>query len=417
MRLPTETFIDAFADTPPALETTPSDGLQANGQSSDAALAVPPLLAADAALTTLPADTNSLPNKNVFLTIDNDTYYLSMFYSPSFTYTVYGFDGHDKITGYVGNDTIIGDEGNDLLHGGAGADVLSGGDDRDYLYGEEGNDWLDGGADIDVLFGGTGNDVLAGGEGADDLTGGAGEDALWGGDGFDTADYRVAPGVTVNLINPSLNAGDAAGDSYSSIEQFALSIRGDTFIGADAAVTVYGYVGNDWLYGSVDDDVLYGGDDIDVLYGEAGSDILSGENDNDWLDGGADGDFLIGGLGGDVLIGGAGEDVFRYFAVEDSQNRLINGVLQQDQILDFTQFEDVIDFSVIDADPGLPGDQAFVFIGDPTNYTGNWTGVITQLTWADGTTSLGVSIDADSDGEMLIYMSHPYQFTVFDFIL
>jgi Ca2+-binding RTX toxin-like protein len=210
MRLPTETFIDAFADTAPALETTPSDGLQANGQSSNAALAMPALLAADAPLVTASADTNSLLHRDVFLTTGNDTYFLSTFYSPSYTYTIYGFGGNDVITGYIGNDTIYGGDGNDVLEGGAGADVLSGGDGKDY------------------------------------------------------ASYRhAAAGVSIDLADPSLNAGDAAGDSYASIEQFRLSSHGDTFIGADAAVEVDGFDGNDWLDGSAGNDFLDGGADND----------------------------------------------------------------------------------------------------------------------------------------------------------
>jgi hypothetical protein len=124
---------------------------------------------------------------------------------------------------------------------------------------------------------------------------------------------------------------------------------------------------------------------------------------------------LWGGSGGDVLIGGAGADVFQYFAIEDSQNILINGVLQQDQIIDFAQGEDKIDLSAIDANPLLAGDQAFVFVADPAHYTGDWTGVLTQITWADGTASICVSTDADPECELIIYMSNPYQFTANDF--
>jgi Ca2+-binding RTX toxin-like protein len=508
MRQRTETFIDAFAETTPDRETTSSEGSRASGQSTDTALAMPPLLAADAPLPTAPADTNSLLHRDVFLSTGNDVYFLSTFYSPTYTYTVYGFSGNDRIAGYIGNDTIIGDEGNDWLHGGAGADVLSGGDGFDVasyqyatagvsidltmsssfwtgdaqgdvltsieqidltsfgdsfvaagaaftVHGFGGNDWLDGSAGNDSLYGGAdhdylfgeaaddflygeeGNDWLDGGAGDDLLDGGSGADALWGGDGYDHAAFIYAlTGVTVDLADPSLNAGDAAGDSYSSIEDFSLTPYDDTFIGADAAVTVSGFGGSDWLYGSTSNDFLYGDAGNDYLFGEAGKDLVVGDDGNDWIDGGTGddlviggaggdvldagvgNDFLVGGLGGDFLVGGADADIFNYSAVEDSQNLLINGVLQQDQIWDFTQGQDKIALSAIDANVYVAGDQAFRFIGDPSNHTGDdWTGVICQLTWADGTTSLGVSIDADSDGEMLIYMSHPYQFTASDFIL
>src|SRR4030095_2752339 len=84
---------------------------------------------------------------------------------------------------------------------------------------------------------------------------------------------------------------------------------------------------------------------------------------------------------------------------------------------DFTQGQDKIDLSGIDANPTLDGDQAFTFIADPTHYTGDWTGVVWQTTGANGIATINVSIDGDATPEMTIYMSHPYQFTAGDFIL
>ncbi|MCR9140392.1 MAG: hypothetical protein NXI27_30825, partial [Alphaproteobacteria bacterium] len=71
----------------------------------------------------------------------------------------------------------------------------------------------------DVLSGGDGNDTLDGGAGDDILDGGAGEDVLIGGEGSDTADYsRSLSDLVVDLGNLLNNAGDAAGDSFDSIE-------------------------------------------------------------------------------------------------------------------------------------------------------------------------------------------------------
>jgi hypothetical protein len=88
-----------------------------------------------------------------------------------------------------------------------------------------------------------------------------------------------------------------------------------------------------------------------------------------------------------------------------------------DQIADFTQGQDKIDLSTIDANPALAGDQAFTFIADPAHYTGDWTGVVWQTTAANGIATINVSIDGDAAPEMQIYMSHPYQLTASDFIL
>jgi serralysin len=155
----------------------------------------------------------------------------------------------------------------------------------------------------------------------------------------------------------------------------------------------------------------------DYLQGNAGDDVLYGQGGNDRLVGGIGNDTLVGGLGGDFLAGSEGADTFQYAAIEESQNILINGVSQLDQISDFTQGQDKIDLSLIDANPTLDGDEAFTFIADPAHYTGSWTGVVWQTTAANGIVTLNVSIDGDADPEMQIYMSHPYQFTASDFIL
>ncbi len=62
------------------------------------------------------------------------------------------------------------------------------------------------------------NDTLTGGDGAV-LEGGAGADELIGksvgSDGSVTASYEHATaGVTVNLLNPGLNTGEASGDTF-----------------------------------------------------------------------------------------------------------------------------------------------------------------------------------------------------------
>src|SRR5262249_59939952 len=112
-----------------------------------------------------------------------------------------------------------------------------------------------------------------------------------------------------------------------------------------------------------------------------------------------------------------GADTFVYTAVEESQNRVVGGLNQLDQIVDFTQGQDRIDLSEIDANPTLAGDQAFTFIADPANYHGDWTGTVWQTTAANGIATINVSIDGDAAPEMQIYMSHAYTFTANDFIL
>ena len=229
-----------------------------------------------------------------------------------------GGTGNDLLYGGAGNDTLDGGTGNDTLHGGAGADALIGGAGTDtadysgsaagvnvnlttgtglggdaqgdslsgieYLVGSSQDDTLtgdgsanrlEGGAGGDVLSGAAGTDSLYGGDGDDTLQGGAGADALYGGAGSDTADYSSSTAaVNVNLSTGSGSGGEAAGDTYSSIENAAGSSYNDTMTGDAGDNYLYGGAGNDALYGGQGDDTLRGGPGADTLNGGEGLDVL-----------------------------------------------------------------------------------------------------------------------------------------------
>jgi len=170
-------------------------------------------------------------------------------------HSTYTYTSDVTVDGGTGNDVIWTDEGNDTLIGGTG------------------NDWLDGGA---------GNDTLNGGADDDRLEGGAGADILNGGDGTDTASYvGSSAGVTIDLAAGTASGGDAAGDSFSLIEN---------------------------LLGSSYNDILYGDAGINVIDGGAGNDTIRGGGGNDTLTGGSGSDtFVIGeGDGFDTVSGGVG---------------------------------------------------------------------------------------------------------------
>ena len=273
--------------------------------------------------------------------------------------------------------------------GGPNNDILNGTSAADTLYGRGGNDTLNGLASADKLYGETGNDTLRGG---------LGDDRLDGGSGVDTASYSDATGgVDVRLLFGQ-GWGNRGADTLVSVENLTGGAYNDVLYGNDGKNIlrgsggnddVYGYGGNDTLYGgdgndklggAAGDNVLYGGnhDDqleggsgVDQLYGEAGTDGLFGGNGNDRLYGGAgddhlddlgDGDdWLVGGLGVDYLVGRAGSDTFAFETIQDT------GI--GEQIADFVQGVDRVDVSLIDADVGLGGDQAFTFLGNDTNFT------------------------------------------------
>ena len=103
------------------------------------------------------------------------------------------------------------------------------------------------------------NDTLIGDANNNELRGGSGADVLNGGGGFDFAGYQNAGvGVIASLANPASNTGDAAGDTYISIE----GLRGSDF--------------DDTLIGDANDNTLEGGAGADVLSGGAGNDTLTG---------------------------------------------------------------------------------------------------------------------------------------------
>ena len=166
----------------------------------------------------------------------------------------------------------------------------------------------------DVMFGLGGNDTLNGNEANDILEGGAGADVLNGGPGSDTASYAGSPAeVTVNLVTGIGTGGDAAGDTFTSIENLIGSAFDDTFTPDANANNISGGGGNDT--------VSYAGSPAAVNISLSGTPGTGGNAAGDVLGGvenliGSDfGDFLrgnlvLGGGGNDSVVGGTGNDRF-----------------------------------------------------------------------------------------------------------
>jgi len=380
--------------------------------------------------------------------------------------------GNDILSGDAGANTLQGWGGDDVLRGGAGADTLEGGvgfDTASYYTSAAGvtldlaagtgsggdavGDTLTG---IETLSGSNlGNDVLSGNAGAntlqgwggdDVLRGGAGADTLEGGAGTDTASYYTgAAGVAVDLGAGSASGGDAAGDVLGGIENLSGSNLGnDTLTGNGGANKLQGWGGDDVLRGGAGADVLEGGAGSDTAsyytgmvgvsidlgsgnasYGDAAGDTLtgienlSGSQGGDILDGNAGanvlqgwngGDSLVGRGGKDTLTGGAGADHYYFTALGDS----VVGI-NADLVTDFSHAQaDIIDLSIMDANSGLDGNQAFSFIG-----ANLYSGVAGQLRYAvaNGVTTVAGDVDGDKVSDFHISLTGSIALVAADFAL
>jgi serralysin len=252
--------------------------------------------------------------------------------------TINGNAANNFLSGNGGNDTLSGLDGNDTLEGGVGADALNGGDGFDFasyqnagagvgaaliftglfdageavgdrftsiegLIGSKFDDTLIGNIGGNILKGMAGNDDLYGLWGDDVLIGGAGRDNLDGGVGFDFASYEGgAVGVFASLATPARNTGEAAGDTYNSIEGL---------IGTSL---------NDQLGGNFGDNELRGG---------AGNDQLAGLGGDDRLDGGTGDDTMAGGFGDDIFVFGEG---YGHDTITDWQDSILSFFFDNDHI-------------------------------------------------------------------------------------
>jgi Ca2+-binding RTX toxin-like protein len=270
-----------------------------------------------------------------------------------------GADGDDTIQSGAGDDAVSGGNGNDLINAYAGADTIDGGAGIDTVYydssavgvridlalhtasgGDAQGDTLTGIENLvgsaldDILIGDAGANALNGGAGNDQFNGHEGADSFAGGAGIDTVFFNTSTaGINANLTTGIGLGGDAAGDTYSGIENLVGSAFADAMNGDAGANTLDGGAGDDVLAGRAGADILQGGAGIDTATygssaagvqidltlhtasgGDAQGDTLTGIENvtgsafNDTLIGDAGANDLRGDVGDDVIRGGAGAD-------------------------------------------------------------------------------------------------------------
>lgn len=230
-------------------------------------------------------------------------------------------------------------------------------DGNDNITGTANDDTINGLGGNDVIAGAGGNDTIDGGGQSDRLFGDQGDDILIGGNGWDWLEGRAD--------NDHLDGG-------------------------------FGY---DRLRGGNGDDTLVGGFGFDILEGGSGDDVMQGDNGEDRL---------IGGAGRDVMTGGLHADRFVFQAVGDSG---LWGAA--DLITDFTQGEDIIDLSAIDAITGGSND-AFTFIG-----RASFSGTAGELRFyqSGGNTYLVADVDGDGKADFSIAFTGEIEVLASDFVL
>jgi Ca2+-binding RTX toxin-like protein len=307
-----------------------------------------------------------------------------------------------SLTGNALANSIRGSDAADVLSGLGGDDLLEGSAGSDTLYGDDGNDTLIGGTGSNSLYGGAGDDLLQ-------IRVGSSDNVLDGGDGFDTLWVRTSTTLTANLasiervqfdtVNVTLTMTSLQAAGLSSNADFTAHGTGVgrivinmtpgvqliatqfTLSSDVVAFTVNGTTGTDVIKGPLTAAMT-------VSAGDGADQIRTG-NLADTIDSGAGNDKIMGLGGADMLTGGAGADQFRYLFATDSG--LGTGA---DQILDFSNGSDKLDFRVLDADPALSGRQALTFIGSAAFASDGSA----QVRYADVGADTRVEIDLNGDG-------------------
>jgi serralysin len=285
------------------------------------------------------------------------------FSAAGWTFSSWSLDDSLAVFGSSGADTIVGSSGANSIAGGFGADSLTGGplnDQFEYGVPEElqAGETVDGGGGLDVVL------VITG-----------------------TYDFSVATlsnieflshnfpfAATMILSGDQIGAGaitNVQGHASSTTDLIVLGSSVDlsavsfsNWVDGVATITINGTAGVDSLTGSTQADVINGGKGNDSISGGAGNDLLIGGKGNDLLRGGIGDDIVRGGKGQDTLVGRAsldlaGSNVFDFNAKVETPR----GSTHRDVILDFLDGQDIIDLKGIDAKQGVPGNQAFHFIG------------------------------------------------------
>jgi len=315
---------------------------------------------------------------------------------------IFGAGGNDSLTGSrFDDDLLVGGYGNDTLDGGLGADTMRGGDGKDVYFVDNVNDkvverafdyW---GSDTDKVYSsvsyklpratenliltgdenlkGRGNkwdNKLVGNSGDNNLKAGKGEDIILGKGGDDTiivsfdADKDVYKGGAGN-DTLKFDIGTAPAVVNLKANNLLVAFTLDEVYGIENVTgTKYG----DYIRGNGKDNILIGKAGSDKIYGGGGADTINGGRKKDDLYAGKD----------------LSTDTFIFNSVKD-----MKGGFGLEKVHQFDLNRDILDFSGIDANVDISGNQAFEYTAGPDRYS----------IWAKLTRSGDIKIFGDNNGD------------------
>ncbi len=262
---------------------------------------------------------------------------------------------------------------------------------------------------------GAGNDRYAGGHLDGDLTMGLGNDTVDARGNAVAGEIIDQGGSDIYLVDSPLTRITDMGSEVDTVLAWTsyrledglevLILKGATDLNGtgnalDNAIT--GNTGDNRLVGGAGNDTLSGGEGNDLLRGGSGADRLSGDDGDD---------ILRGEFGRDTLTGGAGSDSFVFASLGHTGA----GQAGADTVTDFTQGEDHIDLSAIDAIRGNgAAADVFTFIG-----TTAFTGTAGQLhaVQSGGVTLIEMDVNGDGQADAVIRLMGLYTLTAADFVL
>ena len=217
----------------------------------------------------------------------------------TWTAAIFGSALNDTISTVGTNDMIVSGEGNDTI-------TDTGGNHR-----------INAGAGDDTVTANGGNQTICAGDGNNTVTATGGSHHITSGAGNDT--------ITANGGNQTIEAGDG----------------NNTVTATGGSHHITSGAGNDTITATGSDTVVFSGGGNDTITTGAGNDMITG------------------GAGADIMTGGTGADTFIFTALGD----LGIGAGYRDIITDFLSGTDRIDFTGIDANTNVAGDQAFTMMG------------------------------------------------------